>query len=105
MPWSVYLTIHKTLFDLVKKTGVTDLSAFIDINYARSKLPDLCQEGVKCAESGSCDVFEKHMAELIDEDLKPESRLKAMSAFPALGSPGQEGSVSFLVSKGLSGTE
>lgn len=100
MPWSVYLKIHKTLYDLVKETGVTDLSAFIDVSYARAQLPELCNEGLNCAESGSCDVFEEKMADLINTNLKPNQKVKALAAFPFLGNARSEGSASFLVSKG-----
>lgn len=102
MPWSVYLKIHKFLYDLVKRTGVTDLSAFIDVSYARAQLPELCNEGLNCAESGSCDAFEEKIANLINANLKPNHKVKALAAFPSLGNAGSEGSISFLVSKGKS---
>ena len=103
MPWSVYLKIHGIMFKLVKESGVRDLSAFHDLDDAIQRLPGLCISGLTCAEEGDCGEFEAKMMDFIKHDLVTDARKKVYAAFHHLGDASKEGSISFMVSKGLSG--
>ena len=103
MPWSVYLKIHATMFNLVKTSGIRDLSAFHDLAYANQHLPGLCASGLACADdAGDCTTFEEQMVDFANRELTPDAREKALAAFPNLGDATKVGSVSYLVSKGKS---
>ena len=103
MPWSVYLKIHGIMFKLVKETGVRDLSAFHNLDDATQRLPGLCSSGLTCVEKGDCGEFEATMMALVNKDLVTDARKKVYAAFHHLGDASKEGSISFMVSKGLSG--
>ena len=105
MPWSVYLKIHMTMFNLVKTSGIRERSAFTDPARAVDYLPSLCVAGLACAtdhDAGDCTTFEQQMLEFISSELEPSAREKALAAFPNLGDASKMGSVSYLVSKGKS---
>lgn len=102
MPWSAYLKIHETMFNLVKATGIRSLCAFYDIDDAIDYLPLLCTSMFTCAESGECDEFEAGMLDFVNSEIVLDARVKVFSAFPQLGYPSVEGSVSYMVSKGKS---
>ena len=102
MPWSAYLTIHGSMFFLVKSTGLSDLSAFYDVNSATEYLPVLCTTGLICADSGECDEFESQMVDFVQKELVPEARMRVYGAFPQLGQALKEGSISFMLSRGKS---
>lgn len=102
MPWNVYIHIHSVMFNIVKTSGIRDVSALRDADYAALRLPELCASGVQCAESGTCNKFELDMQDFIDHELNPDAREKALKAFPLLGYASKPGSVSHLISKGKS---
>ena len=103
MPWSDYLKIHGIMFKLVKETGVRALSAFHVFDDATQRLSGLCSSGLTCAKEGDCGEFEAKMMDLIQMDLVPDARKKVYAAFRHLGDASKEGSISFMISKGLSG--
>ena len=102
MPWSANLKIHGIMCNIVKATGLRSLSALFDLDDATDYLPILCTSGFTCAESGECDDFEAVMVDFVTSELVPEARDKVSAAFPQLGDASQEGSISFMVSKGKS---
>jgi len=103
MPWRVYLKIHMTMFNLVKTSGIRDLSAFANPAHATDHLPSLCASGLACADdAGDCTTFEEQMLEFIHAEMTPGARKKALVAFPNLGDATKVGSVSYLVSMGKS---
>ena len=94
MPWSAYLNIHGTMFNLVKSTGLRDLSVLYNVDNASGYLPALCIFGLTCAESGECVKFEAKMVEFVNEQLIPEARVKVFTAFPQIGYASTKGSIS-----------
>ncbi len=104
MPWSVYLKIHMTLFNLVRTSGIRDLSAFSDLDLVDEHLPGLCASGLACADgAGDCTTFEERMYDFVHSgSFTPDAREKALSAFPHMGDASKVGSCSYLISNGQS---
>ena len=103
MSWSDYLMIHRTMFNLVKTTGLSALSNLKSVNSASERLPTLCLSGLSCAKTGDCDDFENNLYNFVDTELVPAARDQVHVAFPQFGTPNVEGSISFMVSQGKSG--
>lgn len=106
--WSDYILIHQAILDIVRQVGLFVFwpSTYTSMSTVALYTKRLYKTMLRCAKNPkTCGAFEKAAMDLAQNSLTREARKKIDAGFINFGNPKMPGSISAVVSKGLSVTD
>lgn len=104
LSWTDYLTLHKAILSVVRQSGGFwfNMDSYKDMESVARYAPSICKGMLKCMnDNRACSSLEKSSQRFVDNALTKSAKAKTLNVFSNLGFFNKEGSISALITEGV----